>query len=135
MTRMMQLCLLLPGGCLVGCASHTNGTRTSPLRFHATPWQEADFLFRGDRQWVGGDGAYSIDLENGSVLWLFADSVIDPSASHSRKSDNATMISNTVAIQKGYDPSTAEITFYWQTCEYRLLRVGRSSGKVDSLGS
>ncbi len=71
MMRTTQLCLLLPCGCLMGCVSHTNGTRTSPLPFHATPWQEAVLLFRGDPRWVGGDGAYSIDLENGRVLWLF----------------------------------------------------------------
>jgi hypothetical protein len=69
-------------------------------------------LFRGDPLWLGGDDAYSIDLGQGRVLWLFGDSFVATSGARSRR--EATMIRNSVAIQKGYDPSTASIHFYWR---------------------
>lgn len=75
-------------------------------------WPEADRLFRSDRRWLGADGAFSIDLGGERVLWLFGDSWVDISGSGRR--DNAVMLRNTIAIQEGYDPSTASITFYWQ---------------------
>jgi hypothetical protein len=83
--------------------------------FRGASWDEADLLFRRDAYWVGGDGAYSVDLGHGRVLWLFGDTVIDPTGARSRKSPEADMISNTVAIQQGYDPSTAAMRFYWRT--------------------
>ncbi|MEE8424717.1 MAG: hypothetical protein V3S11_02750 [Elusimicrobiota bacterium] len=34
-----------------------------PGRFSkASPWPEADRLFRQDSRWLGGDGAYSVPL-------------------------------------------------------------------------
>lgn len=83
--------------------------------FCASPWQEADLLFRRDPCWVGGDGAYSVDLGGGRFLWMFGDSVIDPSGSHSRKSPGVKMIGNSIAIQKGSDPSAATMRFFWKT--------------------
>ena len=74
-------------------------------------WPAADSLFQNDKYWIGGDGGYSIDLGNERVLWLFGDSWIDSNGSGSRK--NAVMVSNTVAIQQGYDPSKASIEFFW----------------------
>src|SRR6185436_12027265 len=72
-------------------------------------------LFRQDGHWAGGDDAYSIDLGAGRVLWLFGDSFVDPSGKHSRKGEGARMVSNTVAVQQGYDPSSASMTFAWRT--------------------
>jgi hypothetical protein len=79
--------------------------------FESAPWREADLLFRRDPHWVGSDGAYSIDLGHERILWLFGDTRIDPSGRHTRC--GARMVRNTVAIQKGADPSRAEMTFYW----------------------
>lgn len=79
--------------------------------FEASAWREADALFRNDPHWVGADGAYSVDLGQGRTLWLFGDTWIDPSGRHTRQ--DAHMISNSIAIQTGSDPSQAEVTFYW----------------------
>ena len=84
-------------------------------RFCVSGWNAADKLFRGDPCWVGGDGAYSVDLGKGRFLWLFGDSLIDPTGSHSRKSEGVKMIGNSIAIQTGSNPSTAKIRFYWKT--------------------
>jgi hypothetical protein len=79
--------------------------------FEASAWREADLLFQRDAHWVGGDGAFSVDLGNDRTLWLFGDSFIDASGSHTR--EGSRMVRNTVAIQTGKDPSRAKMAFYW----------------------
>jgi hypothetical protein len=79
----------------------------------AAPWPEADALFRSDPEWLGSDGAYSIDLGDGRVLWLFGDTFISTSFLNTRRISK--MIRNSVAVQTGYDPSTAAMAFYWRT--------------------
>ena len=37
---------------------------------------------RGRPRWLGGDGAYSIDLGGDRTLWLFGDSFIATSDAH-----------------------------------------------------
>jgi hypothetical protein len=90
---------------------------TAPLRpvgvpcFEASAWREADQLFRRDPHWVGADGASSVDLGGGRTLWLFSDTWIDPSGQGTR--EGARMVSNSVAVQIGTDPTTAAISFHW----------------------
>ena len=79
--------------------------------FEASPWREADSLFRRDPHWVGSDDAYSIDLGKDRTLWLFGDTWIDASGRHTRA--GAKLVRNTVAIQTGKDPSQAKMVFYW----------------------
>lgn len=83
----------------------------APPCFEASAWREGDALFHRDGHWVGADGASSVDLGGGRTLWLFGDTWIDPSGQGMRQ--GARMVSNTVAIQTGADPSKASITFYW----------------------
>ena len=100
---------------LLGCANTTSGVIQSTPDFSiaAEPWPEADKLFRSDPHWLGSDDAYSIDLGNGHVLWLFGDSFITPDGVGNR--NNSTLVRNSVAIQKSYNPSLASIRFYWRT--------------------
>lgn len=79
--------------------------------FESAAWREADQLFHRDPHWLGGDVASSVDLGGERTLWLFGDSWIDLSGSGDRK--QAHMVSNSVAIQTGANPSTATIAFYW----------------------
>ena len=79
--------------------------------FGASAWPEADSLFHSDPHWVGADGASSVILSDDRILWLFGDSWIDPSGMDTRR--GAHMVSNTVAIQTGTDPTTASISFHW----------------------
>lgn len=78
----------------------------------AKAWPEADRIFHSDPQWLGSDGAFSIDLGGGRVLWLFGDTLIGRKPGDTRK--NATFVRNTVAIMNGYDPTTAQMKFYWR---------------------
>jgi len=82
-----------------------------PPCFEASAWREADRLFHRDSHWLGADVASSVNLGGGRTLWLFGDSWVDPTGSGSRR--GARMVSNSVAIQTGADPSTATIAFYW----------------------
>jgi hypothetical protein len=79
--------------------------------FEASPWREADLLFRRDLHWVGADVASSVDMGGSRTLWLFGDTWIDPSGKGTRK--GARMVSNSIAVQTGSDPSKAKIAFYW----------------------
>jgi len=79
--------------------------------FEASAWREADQLFHRDPHWVGADVASTVDLGGERILWLFGDTWIDPSGTSTRR--GARMVSNSVAIQSGTDPTTATMTFYW----------------------
>ena len=67
-------------------------------------------IFTADKFWRGADGAASIDLENGKVLWLFSDTFIDPNGTGKRS--NSKMINNSVAIQEGNSLDKGKISFY-----------------------
>lgn len=97
---------------LSACSDTLSGTTPSgAFTLQAEEWPEAGRLFRQDPQWLGGDGASSVDLGSGRVLWLFGDSFIGRGTSRDRH--GAAMVRNTVAIQQGYNPETAGVTFYW----------------------
>jgi hypothetical protein len=95
----------------VGLAAGEAGQGAQSFRIEAQRWDEAGKIFRSDPHWLGGDGATSVDLGNGRVLWLFGDSFIDISGTGSRRSSD--LVRNSIAIQKGYDPSNASMKFYW----------------------
>ena len=78
----------------------------------ATGWDAAEELFRRDLTWRGADSAYSVDLGGGRVLWLFGDSFISPTGNGSRA--GAPFAHNSLAIQHGYDPTSASIDFHFQ---------------------
>lgn len=70
-----------------------------------------DRFFTNDPVWRGADGAASIDLGNGKVLWLFSDGFICNDSSGSRK--NSKMIRNSIAVQDGYDLKGASLKYFW----------------------
>ena len=99
----------------VGCRSLsiaflTIATATAATSQVGASWPEADKLFHSDPRWLGGDAAFSTDLGNGRVLWIFGDSFVarEPGATRGR----SVFIHNSLAIQTGYDPSFATIKFY-----------------------
>ena len=76
-------------------------------------WPEADQLFRHDPRWLGGDGAYSVGLSDGRVVWFFDDSYVSPGCPRDRR--HATFVHNSVGVQSQPDPTQSTIQFYWQT--------------------
>ena len=75
-------------------------------------YEEDNSIFTNDKFWRGADGAASIDLGNGRILWLFSDTFIDTKGTGKRS--NPTMINNSIAIQQGYDLENAHMTFYYK---------------------
>lgn len=69
-------------------------------------------IFTRDNYWRGADGAATIDLENGKILWLFSDTFINTKGTGKRPGSK--MINNTLAIQEGKDLRNDKLTFYWK---------------------
>lgn len=107
MTRVLALLVALV---LAGCTAAP--TRSAP---RPGPWPEAEARFRSDARWLGGDAIYSVALGGDRVLWLFGDSFVDPLARGDRR--QSTMVRNTIAVQDGLDPETANLRFHWRTDE------------------
>ncbi|HUD14877.1 MAG TPA: DUF4185 domain-containing protein [Terracidiphilus sp.] len=104
------------------------GTGSLAAAQTGTPWLDADKLFHSDPRWLGADGAYSVDLGNGRVLWIFSDTFVARKAGDDRR--HAAFVHNTVAIQSGYDPSQATIKFYWRTRRGEPSEVFASEGRA-----
>lgn len=85
-----------------------------PVTGTGRAWPEADALFhRGDPRWLGADAAYSVDLGDGRILWMFGDTFVATSAALTRS--EARIVRNTVAIQDGRDPVVASFAPVWRT--------------------
>ena len=91
---------------LAGCSA------CGPVPQKGVAWPEADALFKQDPRWLGADGAYSVPLGDGRILWLFGDTFVAKTAANVRSESK--MVRNTVAIQRGADPTTASMTFFWR---------------------
>jgi hypothetical protein len=96
-------------GCALGAGC---GSPAGCAGEDSTGWLAAERLFRGDKVWLGSDGAGSIDLGGGRVLWLFADTFVSRDASGSRSL--APFARNTIALETGYDPTSADRLFYYR---------------------
>jgi hypothetical protein len=100
-------------GLLAACNAKSSASAAAPATgVTAEAWPQADALFRQNPSWLGADGAFSVDLGGGRVLWLFGDTFIATSDAHVRS--QSTMVRNTIAIQTGTDPSQATIAFHWR---------------------
>ena len=99
-------------GALFFCIGGVRAGGAACLGIEARAWPEADALFRSDPRWLGADDAYSVDLGQGRVLWLFGDTFVDEGPCPNRKA--AAFIRNSVGLQKGYDPAEASIEFFWR---------------------
>ena len=107
---------LLLGALLLAALPPTASGAPAELRvptMAAEAWPAADALFHRDSRWRGGDAAYSVPLGGDRVLWLFGDSFIATSAAPGRRASR--MVRNSIAIQRGLDPSIASMTFGWRT--------------------
>lgn len=100
---------------LSSCGSDDGGNEASPppanFSFDAEPWLDADALFHTDPRWLGADAAYSVDLGGERTLWLFGDSFIATSAAGVRAESK--LVRNSIALQVGSDPASAQIAFHW----------------------
>jgi hypothetical protein len=70
-----------------------------------------EMLFSNEDGWTGADGAYSVALNQNTMAWFFGDTWIGEV--RRGRHLNATLINNSVAIQRGMTPATATIDFFW----------------------
>jgi hypothetical protein len=132
MRRLIWVSLLLSAFAYGGSTSGQTSGRMPALS--AQSWPEADLLFRNDPSWLGADDAYSIDLGNGRVLWLFADTFIALRPGGTRHQSK--MIRNSVAIQQGLRSflgidkillarNARQASFFFRRATRRLVLAGR----------
>ena len=94
----------------IGILSAQNGVHSAINQFEV---EEIDNgVFRNDKFWRGADGAATIDLENGKILWLFSDTFIDTAGTGLRS--NSVMINNSLAVQDGNELEKSKLSFYWK---------------------
>lgn len=100
------------GGVAIDAASSGDaGPMVTGLTATGTSWPAADRLFHLEPRWLGSDAAYSIDLGGERALWLFGDTFVATSAANVRTASR--MVRNTIAVQRGRDPTTATMVFAW----------------------
>ena len=107
---------VLAGALLIACSPSPVVPDGGVCGLSLAQFPAADSIFQNDSSWIGADAAYSVDLGNTRVLWLFGDTFIAKDAARSRSS--SWFIRNSVAIQSGStDPSSssAKIAFAWKT--------------------
>ena len=85
--------------------------RHQPPQFTVEPLPLYEALFQRNQGWTGGDGVFSVGLDPNRVLWLFGDTFIGE-VKEGRHID-AVLVNNSIAIQKGKDPLTSGINFYY----------------------
>lgn len=71
----------------------------------------AEDLFRTESRWAGCQRAVSFRLLDGRILWMFSESVIHQAASDG--SEKPLLLHNSVALQIGSNPATAELVHFW----------------------
>ena len=101
----LVLLIVLP----FGCAS------ASPPEYSVEPLPEYNALFYNEKGWTGADGSYSVALSDSATLWLYSDTWIGDIVNGKHK--NATMVNNSIALQRGKEASTAAVKFFWHTTE------------------
>lgn len=75
----------------------------------APAWEK---VFRKQEGWIGSDCAYSVPLGGGRILWLFGDTFYGRIQDGKRILDGP-MARNSIAIQRGREPETAQVTFFF----------------------
>ena len=70
-----------------------------------------DALFSNKDGWTGGDGVYSVLLNQDTIAWFFGDTWIGQLKNGQHV--NATLVNNSVAIQHGKSPDLAKMDYYF----------------------
>ncbi|MEM9256997.1 MAG: hypothetical protein AAGA91_16265 [Pseudomonadota bacterium] len=122
---------LVPLTCgLLACAplpEPKTGSLDATPTLSARPWPEADRLFDPrvhGTAWRGADVANSIPIDHERTLWLFGDTLLSQPGANTcgRFDDFQVQVNNSLGMQRGLDPATASMSFFW----------GESAGKPDA---
>jgi hypothetical protein len=106
-------------------AQESARTQPSTIRFgKAEPDFRLNALFQRSESWIGGDGAYSVPVEDDRLLWLFSDTWVGKVERGKRQA--ATIVNNTAALQEGLG-ADAKIRFV-----IRRLADGKATALLTS---
>jgi hypothetical protein len=106
MASRKYLFIILLSVSLLCCA----GAKPEPhIAVEALP--QYDALFSNEDGWTGGDGVYSVLLNQHTIAWFFGDTWIGQLKNGQHV--NATLVNNSVAIQHRRSPAEAEMDFYF----------------------
>lgn len=121
MRRQIRAYYALAALLLAACTPHTPlpDTPGTGAAIIAEPWPEADRLFFNNPdtpQWKGADVANSVAVDDERILWVFGDTLIaEPGANACDRFDKfGILVHNSLALQRGSDPTTARIAHYWK---------------------
>lgn len=96
------------------CTIVTNPSASTGERLSADipaeGWLEASEMFYRSDWWLGGDAATTIPLGPGKTLWLFGDTYVARGGGRDRT--QAAMVNNSIAVQVGPDPRSAQFYPY-----------------------
>ena len=84
-------------------------------------------IFKKDNYWRGADGAATVRLNSGKILWLFSDTFIDQDGSGIR-SNSKMMIRNSIAIQDS-NSLKSKLTYYFKGSKQKPDDFFKVSGK------
>lgn len=105
----------------IGCAQIDQGADTTAInqQLLAEPWPEADKLFYNNPdtpQWRGADVANSVALDQTRTLWVFGDTLLrEPGVNRCERFNHFNiLVHNSLALQRGTDPTTAQISHFWR---------------------
>lgn len=101
----LVLLIVLP----FGCAS------ASLPKYSIELLPEYNALFYNEKGWTGADASYSVALSDSVTLWLYGDTWIGDIVNGKHK--NATMVNNSIAVQRGKEASTTAVKFFWRRTE------------------
>ena len=85
-------------------------------------------IFKKDRYWRGADGAATVELSAGRVLWLFSDTFIDQDGT-GKRANSKTMIRNSIAIQDSHSLKS-KLTYYFKGTKQKPDDFFKVSGKI-----
>lgn len=107
----VSLCIAIFVG--ISLAADELGRTGSSAAFPDESW---DRVFHRTDGWTGADAMYSVDLQNGKVLWLFADTWIGP-IKDGRHAEGSRLVNNTAALHAvlpdGEPPAPDAVQFRW----------------------
>jgi len=86
-------------------------TQAAELRPTVSAVPEYNALFHRERGWTGADVCSSVALSEDTTLWLYGDTWVGDI--REGKHAAATMVNNSVALQRGKDPAKASVEFFY----------------------
>jgi hypothetical protein len=106
--RVPALLTVLLFSTLISCGGGSQGDSTPPPKQAACA---SAAYFPCTQGWLGGDGAYSVPLGNGTSLWIFGDTYVGTSNATSRTQSNG-FVHNSIAITTCSGQSCT-FQYYW----------------------